>query len=82
MTCVQVFDVCLLVPALLTLFLLIYTSPRSRQKLSGSSLLVLALHLFIWASTAILLLRALITIGTPFQYSYPFIKGTVSQDGG
>jgi hypothetical protein len=51
----------------LTLFLLIYTSPRSRQKLSGSSLLVLAMHFFIWASTAILLLRALITIGTTLQ---------------
>jgi hypothetical protein len=41
----QVFDVCLLVPALALLFLLIYTSPRCREKLSGSSLLVVALHL-------------------------------------
>ncbi len=41
----QVFDVCLLVPALALLFLLIYTSPRCREKLSGSSLLVLSLPL-------------------------------------
>jgi hypothetical protein len=60
----QVFDVCLLVPALALLFLLIYTSPRCREKLSGSSLLVLALHLSTWATTAILLLRVLLTIGT------------------
>jgi hypothetical protein len=41
----QVFDVCLLVPALSLLFLLIYTYPPCREKLSGSPLLVLALHL-------------------------------------
>jgi hypothetical protein len=41
----QVFDVCLLVPALALLFLLIFTAPRCREKLSGSFLLVLALHL-------------------------------------
>jgi hypothetical protein len=45
--CLQVFDVCLLVPALALLLLLIYTSPRCREKLSGSSLLVLALLLYI-----------------------------------
>ncbi len=60
----QVFDVCLLVPALALLFLLIYTSPRCREKLSGSSLLVLALHISTWTTTAILLFRALLTIGT------------------
>ncbi len=41
----QVFDVCLLVHALVQLLVLIYTSPRCREKLSGSSLLVVALHL-------------------------------------
>ncbi len=55
---------CLLVPALALLFLLIYTSPRCREKLSGSSLLVVALHLSTWTTTAILLFRALLTIGT------------------
>ena len=60
----QVFDVCLLVPALSLLFLLIYTYPPCREKLSGSSLLVLALHISTWTTTAILLFRALLTIGT------------------
>ena len=60
----KVFDVCLLVPALAVLFLLFYTSPRCRQKLSGCPLVVLALHLATWATTVILLLRALLTIGT------------------
>ncbi len=42
----QVFDVCLLVPALALLFLLIYISPRwCREKLSCFYLLVLALLL-------------------------------------
>ncbi len=45
----QVFEVCLLVPALALLFLLIYmyTTPQCREKLSGFSLLVLALILYI-----------------------------------
>lgn len=64
---VKTLDVCLLVPGLLTLFLLAYTSPRSRQKLSGSSLLVLALHLAIWTTTTLTLLRALITIALPTE---------------
>ena len=60
---VQVFDVCLLVPALGVLFLLFYTSPRSRQKLSGSPLLVAALHITTWATTTTALARALLNLG-------------------
>jgi hypothetical protein len=73
----QVFDVCLLVPALALLFLLIYTSPRCREKLSGSSLLVLALHLSTWATTAILLFRALLTIGTASLCLTSYVKPIV-----
>ncbi len=49
----QVFDVCLLVPALALLFLLIYTSPRCREQLSGIALLVPAFPLYTRDTTAI-----------------------------
>ena len=47
----KVFDVCLLVPAILFLLLLIYTSPRSRQKLSGAPAFVVFLQFITLAST-------------------------------
>ncbi|XP_023338846.1 transmembrane protein adipocyte-associated 1 homolog [Eurytemora carolleeae] len=62
---VKVFDVCLLVPAILFLLLLIYTSPRSRQKLSGAPAFVVFLQFITLASTAICLGRALLLIMVP-----------------
>lgn len=62
---VKAFDVCLLVPALLFLLCLVYTSPRSRQKLSGAPTLVVALQFITLISSVVCLLRSLLLVAIP-----------------
>jgi len=64
---VKAYDVWLLVPALLFLLCLVYTSPRGRHKLSGASSLVTFLHFLTMFSTAVSVGRSLIVIALPTQ---------------
>jgi len=64
---IKMFDILLLIPSLLFLLCLIYTSPRSRQKMSGASNALVSLKFIILISTVFCLLRALLMTAIPTE---------------
>ena len=64
----QVFDICCFVPSLLFLLFLLYSLPRTRQKLAGSPLLFLAVHALLGVTAAASLLRCILMFLAP-RYS-------------
>jgi len=61
----KVFDICCFVPSLLFLLFLLYSLPRTRQKLAGSPLLFLAVHALLGVTAAASLLRCILMFLAP-----------------
>jgi len=57
---VKVWDVICFVPSVLFLIFLIYSSPRSRQKLSGAPFLFVAIHVLLFVTSAVSAVRCIL----------------------
>jgi len=62
---VKVWDILCFVPSVLFLIFLIYSSPRSRQKLSGAPFFFVAIHVLLFITSTVSIVRCILMLMAP-----------------